>query len=166
MIKDIPGWGGIYQIDTCGNVYSKHKKTIAKLKLPVYKGYRRICLCLNGRRERFMVHRLVLMTFLDDFNPTLQINHINGIKDDNRLENLEMVTPGQNIVHGSQLGLCKGSKGEKHPRSKLTDNQVIQIKGLIESGLSSKDIAAIYNVPSALISWIKRGKDGSTFNAR
>lgn len=70
-----------------------------------YKGYKRIrlkipiyCTNVDGRKT-YKVHRLVAMYHLDNYNDNLQVNHKNGIKHDNRVENLEMVTQSENSYH-------------------------------------------------------------------
>lgn len=68
-------------------------------------GYLRITLTNNGKRKSYYVHRLVARTYLKDYDEKLQVNHINGIKTDNRVENLEMVTLQENIKHSIETGL-------------------------------------------------------------
>lgn len=68
-------------------------------------GYLRITLTNNGKRKSYYVHRLVARTYLKDYDEQLQVNHINGIKTDNRVENLEMVTLKENIKHSIETGL-------------------------------------------------------------
>ena len=65
---------------------------IIRLKSPKYSTNK-------DRRKPYKVHRLVAMFYLDDYNEDLQVNHKNGIKTDNRVENLEMVTNQQNVLH-------------------------------------------------------------------
>ncbi len=57
----------------------------------------------KDKRIPYRLHRVIAMKFLKDFSDDLQVNHINGIKDDNRIENLEMVTNAQNAKHGWAL---------------------------------------------------------------
>lgn len=68
-------------------------------------GYLRVALTNNGKRKSYHIHRLVARTFLKNYDEKLQVNHINGIKDDNRVDNLEMVTLQENIKHSIITGL-------------------------------------------------------------
>lgn len=68
-------------------------------------GYLRITLTNYGKRKSYFVHRLVARTFLDNYDDKLQVNHKNGIKNDNRIENLEMCTLQENIKHSIKTGL-------------------------------------------------------------
>lgn len=68
-------------------------------------GYFRITLSNNNKRKSYYVHRLVAKTYLKDYNDKLQVNHKNGIKTDNRIENLEMCTLQENIKHSIKTGL-------------------------------------------------------------
>lgn len=76
-------------------------------------GYYRITLSNNGKRKSYYVHRLVARAYLKDYDENLQVNHKNGIKTDNRIENLEMVTLQENIKHSIITGLKPKLKRDK-----------------------------------------------------
>lgn len=106
--KDIPGYEGIYQITqngaikSCSNLDSKgrvnpKKGKVLKPQKTIY-GYYNIVLRKDGKSKSFPIHRLVLYTFNPVKNmKNLQVNHINWNKTDNRLLNLEWVTPKENM---------------------------------------------------------------------
>jgi hypothetical protein len=108
-----------------GDIYTIHKNKFRKngridnrkgkkLKFATDKdGYYRITLSNNGKRKSYYVHRLVARTYLKDYNNNLQVNHINGTKTDNRIENLEMVTLQENIKHSIKTGLKPKLKRNK-----------------------------------------------------
>lgn len=94
-----------YDIKTNGIVTSKRTKK--KLAFAItHRGYlkARVYCPLsskhNDKRKPLFLHRIIAMKFLPDYSDTLQVNHINGNKLDNRVENLEMVTNAQNTWHG------------------------------------------------------------------
>jgi len=88
-------------------------------------------------------HRLVAETFLGELGDK-QVNHKNGNKQDNRVTNLEICTAQQNAWHSSYV--LGNNLGERHPRARLTDVQVAEIRRLRELGVWAKDIAAMYGI--------------------
>lgn len=96
--------------------YTKKGYKKARIWCPIYSKNK-------DHRVPFFMHRLVAMFYLNDFDLSLQVNHKNGIKDDNRVENLEMVTAKENAIHAwnvlesnkkrrIKVGLIR--KGKKH----------------------------------------------------
>lgn len=87
-----------YYINKKGDVYSTYTNKILRLKTDG-DGYQEVTFKLNGIRKTYRVHRLVAMTFLENERNLPYINHINGIKPDNRVENLEWCTASHNNFH-------------------------------------------------------------------
>jgi hypothetical protein len=104
--KPIPDFNH-YLISSKGLVYNTRTGMIKK-SCHDYKGYMRIRL-IDGRDRGSTkkIHRLVAQAFLSNYSDNLQVNHKNCIKDDNRLENLEMVTQSQNTQHAWNNGRMK-----------------------------------------------------------
>lgn len=97
------------------------------------------------------IHRLVAAVFIGDANG-LCVNHKNGIKDDNRVENLEYVTRSENVKHAFRTGLCD-CRGEKQWASKLKTEDIILIRSLYEFA-TQEAIAAAFNITRAYVSEI------------
>ena len=121
-------------------------------------GYDRVRLTLsNGKRRNFPVHRLVLTNFNPVSNmENLQVNHIDGNKHNNNLENLEWCTCKENIHHAMRIGL-RNDKGENNAGHKLSNEQVIYIRQLYKQNqFTEKEIAVQYNVHEETIGRIIR----------
>jgi hypothetical protein len=120
-------------------------------------GYRIVTLYGDNRMTvTVMVHELVAGMFIDGYNDDLEVNHKNGIKNDNHVDNLEWVTRSENMVHAFRNGLINPAKGETHYSAKLCEVDVIKIKSLADK-YSRKELGAIYNVhPTSISSIILR----------
>lgn len=101
--KEIKGYKGFYEISNKGNVRNFKTKYILK-QFTNNKGYNYVHLSVNYKRKAISVHRLVAQAFVDNPDNKQQVNHINGIKTDNRVENLEWVTCSENIIHSYKIG--------------------------------------------------------------
>ena len=112
----------------------------------------------DTKQKPITVHRLVLEAFCGKIPADKeQGNHLNGIKTDNRIENLEYVSRGENAKHAYDTGLHKHYIGENASASKLTDKDVIDILNRIANREYRKDIAHFYGISTKTISDIVCG---------
>lgn len=111
--KDIPGYRGEYQASSLGKIRSVKKdrkiKILSDRKHP--NGYFYTMVCMDGICQTKKAHRLVSFTFIPNPQNKPQVNHKNGVKTDNRVENLEWVTHKENGIHAYKTGLTKKPPG-------------------------------------------------------
>ena len=135
MIKQIKNTN--YKVTDCGDVIGFNGNILKPAK--DNRGYLRVGLSINGRLTTKKVHRLVAETFIDNPENKPQVNHINGIKTDNRVENLEWVTAKENTEHAIKMGnfvfATKESSVNKNPKkgelngmAKLDESKVMEIR--------------------------------------
>lgn len=121
--KYIEGWEGYYQISSYGRLKSFHnKKHGGKILSPgLSGGYVLAQLYRRGYRKDISVHRLVALTFISNPKNKPEVNHKNGIKNDNHVDNLEWCTASENVRHSfyvlknkpSQLGIRNGTSSKQ-----------------------------------------------------
>ena len=87
---------------------------------------------------------------------TLELDHINGIHNDNRIENLAWGTAQENSMDKKLHGTLRGArKGELHPNARLSNEDVLKIKLMVSQGVQKKTIAMQYNVDPSTISHLR-----------
>lgn len=116
--KDVVGYEGIYKISDSGNVFSERSKRNLKAQVNRYGYY-----VIELHSRLWTVHRLVALAFIPNPDKKPMVNHKNGIKTDNRVNNLEWVTPKENANHAKEKGLCPHRTYQA-----LTDEAVLEIK--------------------------------------
>lgn len=141
--KDIIGYEGLYQVSNLGNVKSLKKKSINRhgwirilpelimIQKISNNGYKRVGLVKNGHQKQISVHRLVTIAFIENKNNKPCVNHKDGNKLNNNVDNLEWVTISENSLHSTRV-LCKlhNTKGDKDSQSKCV-YQISAIDGKV-----------------------------------
>lgn len=172
--KDVKGFGGLYQVSNFGNVKSLSKEVInstlnnskrivtekilkQRCRKDKKSNYYSVQLCKNGIKKPFQTHRLVALHFILNTDNKPCVNHLNGNKQDNRVDNLEWCTYSENQNHAINTGLFK-DKYENNPMAKLSNIQVLEIKQMLKVGCKQRDIAKKFNVHFGTISDIKNNK--------
>ena len=168
--KDVINYEGIYMVNQYGViksldhiVYHKDgKKRLQKGRNIKYskskKGYIQVSLNKNCIKFNTSVHRVMAIAFLNNPFNKPQINHINGIKDDNRLENLEWCTNKENQLHAIRNNLIHPNYGENHHMSKIPNSHIAGIREEIKNGKPMRIIAERYSMSITAISNIKNRK--------
>jgi len=155
--KDVVGYEGLYQVSNLGNVRSLsrlvdygHCKAFREgrvLAKAIDKdGYELVGLNKSSKSKLCKVHRLVAESFVRNTNQLSIVNHKDGVKNNNNINNLEWVNNSENIQHAYDSGLAKAHKGEKCGASKLTEEQVQTMRRLANQGVMHKDIAAQFSI--------------------
>lgn len=166
--KDVVGYEGVYQVSSYGRVKrigaapGAQVGRILKLQFNPSNGGMQVRLCWHSKHTTEKVHRLVAEAFLDKPTPEHnEVNHKNGNRKDNRVENLEWVTRSENIRHSYDVLGRKRSdlRGEQIGNSKLTRKEVKQIRALYSTGeWTQEELAEKFGVSQVLISKIVRGE--------
>jgi hypothetical protein len=117
-------------------------------------GYLQVAVKVGTKRRKFFVHRLVGRAFVKGYKCGLTINHIDGNKLNNSIENLEWITLAENTRKQWETGLVN-LRGENHPSHKLTDQQV---KCIRQSNQKSSVLARLFQVSDSLVCRIRKGQ--------
>lgn len=128
IYKSVVGYEGFYEVSNLGNIRSlpRGKKGKVKQMKPTKQHYYNIDLCKHGEIKRWLMHRLIAIAFIPNPENKPMVNHIDGNKHNNRLDNLEWVTGSENQKHAVRIGI-KSAKGTKNSSCKLTEKQVLEI---------------------------------------
>jgi hypothetical protein len=166
---DIPGYEGLYKICKEGSIYSLGRtskwKNVPRRPMLLQgtlksSGYPAVKLFnAKGEKKTFLIHRLLALLFIPNPENKPFINHKNGIRNDNRIENLEWCTHQENMLHAGKVLHSLGCPGERNPYSKLSNEDVLKIKEMLSIGIPQVAIARMYNVGQSTISAIKIGQN-------
>lgn len=156
--RDIEGYEGLYQVSNYGRVksFAQSRPHILKSFLD-RQGYLTCRLCLQGEQKYSVIHKLVAKAFIPNPNDKPQVNHIDGIKWNSVLTNLEWVTRSENARHADNTGLRESPQGEKVWNAKLTNEQALYIRENPDQ-LNGRQLADKFDVSRATIIDIQLGR--------
>lgn len=161
--KQIPIATGYY-VSNLGRIKSVKKDRERILKLSHTKdGYVKCGICINGCSCRFRVNRLVAEAFIPNPENKPTVNHLDGNKDNNRVDNLEWATRSEQMKHAYSLGLKKPMWGTSQKRSKLSEEDVRWIRNHYKAHDSIFGMNALAKKFSVSGCAIKRAVKGITY---
>lgn len=157
--RPVKGFEGLYEVSNMARVRSlswtqihwtgkpfTKKERIFKFRQPKTNRYVFVGLTRNGVEEHYSLHRVYMEHWVPNPDNKRDINHKNGIKWDNRPENLEWATRSENVKHAVLTGLLPVRRGEQHHTAKLTEAEVIDIRRRYATGESSWKIFKSLNM--------------------
>lgn len=178
-MRDVQGYENKYAVLVNGEIYSypkyRHKGKLLK-QHQRKDGYMEIGLSLNKKRNTFLVHRLIAKAYIPNPENKPEINHIDGNKQNNNVQNLEWVTSSENQIHAIKNGMqkftkkhsevarktCrqngKNNKGKIFKSRKTTKEQDTEIKSRFNNGESSLKLAVEFGVSKKTILNIKNDR--------
>lgn len=152
MKKIIKGSKGYY-ITKDGRVFNSQNK---EMKLDDSANYLRVqIIYLDGTVKKESVHRLVAKAFLPNPQNKPAVNHIDGNKFNNHVDNLEWVTESENMVHARDNGLIP--VGEDNYNSKYSDKEIHEACRLMQEGYRNCDVCKILRLPKNIVSMLRNG---------
>ena len=127
--RDVVGYEGLYQISNLGRVKSLlfGRERILKTRYNV-EGYAVIKLTRKDKGKIYPIHKLLAQAFIPNPENKPIVNHKDGNKMNNNLDNLEWVTHSENVKHSYKMGLIKPKRGSENVQSKLSEEEVFYIR--------------------------------------
>lgn len=158
--KPVVGYENLYEVSNMGFIRSLKRQTISKRNIvrnweskPIKviinpRGYAVVNLYLNRKMKQYRIHRLVAISFIPNPHNKPYVNHLDGVKSNNNINNLEWCTSQENSIHAVKTGLLQNSsrKGDQHNTFKVTFSEVQEIRKLRKQGYSLTDISSKYNL--------------------
>lgn len=167
--KDIEGYEGIYQVSNTARVIGLPRKFIRKdgksyivkkreIKVRIgWGGYYNVALSLDGKKKTYPIHRLVAQAFIPNPLNKSQVNHIDGNKGNNNVDNLEWVTGSENVAHAFRTGLRKTVVGNH----KLSEDDVRYIRKKYKNRTcyrwGKKELAKELGISTSTIDFVLKG---------
>jgi len=157
---EVSNMGRVRKIHPSKNIKGDYAKTGLLKAQPLKGGYMSVGLYKNGKFNSKTVHRLVAIAFLINPSNKQQVNHIDCNPSNNKLSNLEWVTPIENVHHSMKHGHFDRciKRGEDNHLSKLKEHEVLEIRDKYKGEISKNKLADEYNVNKRLIDFIVQRK--------
>lgn len=149
-MRHVESIDGNYIVYEDGSVYSKITKRFLNPTLSP-NGY------LMYSNSLGSVHRLVAKSFISEIPEGMVVNHKDGNKLNNSVDNLEIITHSENVIHAYRNGLIKPMNGEKNHRSKITNEQYVEIAKCFKNYETNEQIAKKYNLHPRYVSLLRHG---------
>ena len=161
--KDVVGYEELFSVSNRGRLFSKRTNKILKQNI-VGNGYNACVTKLNGRKGSNLVmkiHREVAKAFIPNIDELPFVNHIDGNKLNNNVENLEWVTPQGNVVHAIETGLLNLDhlKLISKVNRKLTEEDVKYIRNNFKYGdrnFGARSLSRMFDIPHSAVMKIIR----------
>ena len=163
--RDIKGYEGLYAISSTGRVKRLARnriiatgvnKPLKEKMIKTFKGkhgYIHVNLWKNGQMKQHRIHRLIMLAHTEKPQNKNVINHIDGDKTNNILENLEWCTPKENSHHAYTTGLAKGKQGIENSQGRLTSKEIIAIRELYSTGkFTQKELSERFEISTGHVS--------------
>lgn len=150
-LLNIASFENLYTINKQGEIKRVETQRVLKHHTS-HHGYKYVNLTKNGKSKNYYVHRLIAMEFINNPYNKPFINHKNGIKDDNRIENIEWCTTSENEKHSYDM------LGKTVANRQLNESDAKEIRVKYKCGEKTAELAKYYNVSSSVIWNILAGK--------
>jgi len=160
--KFIEGFNNMYSIDKNGTVLSyQNGCKIIKSHLN-NKGYLKVRLQNNSKDKTITIHRLIALHFIPNPENKKTVNHKDGNKLNNSIENLEWATQGEQISHAYKLKL-RDSSGSKNPNTRFTEDDIIKMRS---GAYSNKELVSMYKCRLSTLLNILNYKNWKNINSQ
>ena len=172
--KPVPGFEGRYDVSNMGNVRTVgrfinaprgRERWIQERNLSTHittRGYVQTMFKIGTKNIHQLIHRVVASAFIQNPHELPQVNHIDGDKTNNHVENLEWCTSQDNCTHARREKLYEQARGERGGGAKLTNEEVLFIRTRLASGETHTAIANDYSISRTVITRIANGTRWAT----
>jgi len=148
--KDVVGFENHYEVSNFGNIRRKKSKRLRNINYSQI--YPTVLFSVEGIHKTYRVHRIVACAFLPEEKGKTHINHINGNKKDNHVENLEWVTQAENNLHAYRsLNRIAPMQGKIAVNRKVNDFDIPKMDELNKFGIPTDEIGKMYGIDGSTI---------------